>query len=261
MSFDNLIEENYKGFGQGSNLDLVDLRLMYYGRIGVYVAFTDDGEYETKTSSYEMDRPDGVICHQVNDVVGRKVKSSAFYMNILRIQSNASILDVSNYRINQFWKDVDTLRDMDVELDILNFYVDEVVGDTKLRSPFDRIWALTEHLARMKSDYGREWQSILMYLGYDAVEDLRGSGVITLGREPVTLVLYHDRVITDIDILHAQLHRTDPRKRTSDMVARKLKTLKNERNRIAKKSPSRDSNVSDFKKSIRQSLSALGAII
>lgn len=237
MNFDALIEESYRGFGQSSHLDLSDLRLMYYGRNAIYVAFTDNGEYELSTTSYEMDRPDGLICYEVNDVVGNKVKSSEFYFNILRLDKK-NLLNISSYTAGDLKKDISKLHSLKIDQEILQFYLDEVVKDTTIKTNFERLWILTENIARIKSDYGSEWASILMALGYSAISDTTGTGLLIVGRTPVTICLDMGTV-TDIDILPAQKFRKDPRKRTQDMVTRKLRLLRNTRNRVAKRKPSR----------------------
>lgn len=241
MNFEEHIEESYKGFGTSSHLDLVDLKIMYYGRINVYVSFTDHGEYAYETEESEMDRPDGVICYEVNDVVAKKVSSPSFYYNIFRWSKGGSLDDIRRYSRDDFYRDIEKLRGMSFDEDIFEFYLEEAVKDVRIRHYFERLWILTENLSRTNREFTRKWREILMKLGYNRIADPSGTGIISIGSAPVVLILDHESML-EIDILPAQQHREDPRQYVRDTVARKVKRLRNRRNRIAKKSPTRDKN-------------------
>lgn len=236
MNFIDKLEESYKGFAQGSDLDLGDLRLMYYGRQKIYIAFTDDGEYDYESSYYELDRPDSILCHPVNDVVGRRAKSSEFYMNVIRYNKSGHLTNIKNYSKDDFKRDVAKLSKMKFNSDIFDFYVELAKKDTKIRHEFERLWDLTDNLSRV--DGSDSWRGILLNLGYNQISDPSGIGVLAIGRDPVSLILDFDGV-ENIDILPAQKKRADPRRRVRDKVNHKLKSMRNNRRRIAKRMPSK----------------------
>ena len=61
-------------------MDVRTLRKLYYGRNGIFVSFTDDAYIERDgDTDAECPRPDGILCHEINDVVARKVSSPDYY--------------------------------------------------------------------------------------------------------------------------------------------------------------------------------------
>lgn len=260
MNFNELIEENYRGFAQGSQLDLVDLRLMYYGRDSIFVSFTDDGEYATETEDTEMDRPDGIICYPVNDVVAQRVKSSRFYFNIFRYRNNSGHLkDIRRYTRDDFTRDVIELKEMGFDPEIFEFYVEDVTRDVKIKHPFERLWILTENLSRLNGSSNASWASIFAKLGYTQLSDPTGTGIIAVGRSPVSLLIDHTGK-EEVDILPAQKKREDPRTYVRDRVARRVKTLRNSRKRIAKRAPTRGQPKMGFINQLKQAAQAFGGL-
>lgn len=237
MNFNELIEENYKGFAQGSDLDTFDLKLMYYGRHNIYVHFTDDGELSNEVTYYEIDRPKSMVCYPVNDVVGKRVKSSQFYMNIIRKGDNGHLRDIKQYSKDDLERDVEMLRRVGLDSELLEFYINEIAKNTLIKSPFERLWLLTESLSLL--DKAPSWGELFLILGYNQISDPTGSGILVLGRTPVSLILDSSGV-EEIDILRAQKGRIDPRRRTNNKVLHKLKSLKSARRRVAKRTPTKN---------------------
>jgi hypothetical protein len=239
MAFDDLLKESYLGFATGSDVDLSDLRLLYYGRKNMFIAFTDDGLLSDEATSREIDRPYGLLCHELNAVVGHRVKSSAFYMNVLRINTTPSrtLSDVRRY------SNEDLLRDLNVAklLTKMNdtewgVYIKPILGDVTIRFPFEKLWFILHDLSIKisKDKYDRVWASLLQEIGYDMIKDPYGTGMLALGTSPVVLSL--DASDRDaVDILTAQKRRFDPRRATREKVERLKKSMRNSRKRIAKR--------------------------
>lgn len=242
MDFVELIEESYRGFATGSYLELDELRLLYYGRWGIYVTFTDDGSYDFETTVRELDRPDGVLCHSLNDVIARRVSSSEFYANVLRIDSSGVMSDIRRYTRDDFMRDVTKLREQHlVDDETFDGFLYEVQGNVRIRYDFQRLWDFTEELAKEKGggDFGKEWKKMLMGLGYDGFTDPHGTGIIAAGKRPVTLYMdYRNR--RDLDILPIQKNRKDPRLHTRQQVERMADRMQTRRNRVAKHNITRD---------------------
>lgn len=239
-SFEEQLEEA-RSFGLSSHLDVDELRLMYYGRLDVYVTFTDEGELSFSPDDRELDRPDGVIAYDVRDVVGKKVASGEFYGNVLRLSANFGrhVEDVKHYSNDHLRADIVKLRGLEtIETDVVDLIIDEVLSDSSFTSPFSKFWRITEYLSKLTSTqvYGSIWASILLDLGYVAFSDPSRTGTLTGKREPVTLYIDQDR-IEEVDVLPIQKHRKDPRGRVRAAVERRRKLMRNARNRIAKRIP------------------------
>ena len=74
-------------FSASSVMDVTELRTLYYGRLNLFVTFTDDGTLTMRPDSNEQ-RPAGYVAYSVPDVIGRKVKSPEFYANVYRVKKN-----------------------------------------------------------------------------------------------------------------------------------------------------------------------------
>lgn len=239
MSFESQLEEAYAGFGQSAHIDTTDLRTLYYGRPDIFVAFTDDGEYEYEVGSREIDRPDAIVCYDVRDVIGRKVSSNAFYANVFRLKKSKGefIDDVRRYRKEDLYNDVTVLRSMEiVRADTFESIWNQILRDSTIRHQFTKMWLLTEFIAKERNSrfYGILWRQILLSLGYVGFSDPSKSGILMGGREPVTLYIDYDSR-ENLDILPIQKFRQDPRRRVADRVDRKVKRMSTRRNRVAKR--------------------------
>ena len=237
--FEDMIEEAYAGFGQSGHVYTTDLRTLYYGRLNVYLGFTDDGVIKVKGASNEMDRPDGIICYDIKDVIGRKVSSNKFYANVFRIKMNRGefVKDIRNYKRDELHNDVALLRAFNViSPDVFDDIWYQINRDTTIRHDFVKMWLLTEFMAKEKDNrnFGKVWREILMSLGYIGFADPSRTGVLLGTREPVVIYLdYENR--EDFDILPIQKYRVDPRQRTSTKVDRMRDRMAVRRNRVAKR--------------------------
>lgn len=239
-SFEDLIEEA-RSFGLSSHLDVTELRIMYYGRLDMYVAFTDDGELSFSPDDGELDRPDGLIAYDVRDVVGKKVRSGMFYANVVRLSPNAGkqVKDVKHYSSDDLRRDIGEIRKIDtIEPEMVDMIIESIMSDSSMTSPFAIFWRITEYLAKLVSlpAYSSVWASILSDLGYASFSDPSRTGMINGRKVPVTLYIQQDD-IEPVDILPIQGERSDPRKRIRDKVERDRRLMRNARNRIAKKIP------------------------
>lgn len=239
MSFESHLEEAYAGFGQSGHIKTTDLRTLYYGRPDIYIAFTDDGEYEYEVGSREIDRPDAIVCYDVRDVIGRKVSSNAFYANVFRLKKNRGefVDDVRRYKKDDLHNDIAFLKAMDiVSAETFDAIWSQINKDTTIRHDFVKMWLLTEFMSKEKSarQYGKIWREILLALGYVGFSDPSKAGILMGSRDPVTIYIDYDSK-EDLDILPIQKFREDPRNRVANRVERKVKRLSTRRNRVAKR--------------------------
>lgn len=238
MDFNELLEESYRGFGTGQELNLDDLRLLYYGRQNVFVSFSDDGEHDFYTQSTELDRPKSILCYKVNDVVGKKVSTSEFYMNVFRPSIKGEWLqDIRRYTKEDLSKDINNLKKI-VGLDSHEWILltNPILKDIKIRHEFDRLWQIAHAIAYTKGGDNAEdiWGELMLRLGYSMVSDPEGTGILTIGRAPVNLFLDVER-IEDLDVLPAQKRRRDPRRHMRDKIERQRYWMRNARNRVARR--------------------------
>lgn len=253
MNFDELIEEKM-GFGTGSYMDLDELRLLYHGRRDIYIEFTDDGEHVTSPQPTEIDRPDSIVCYPVNDVIGRKVSTSEFYANVFRINKTRGefIKNINHYTSDDLAGDLILIRQLSPSSeDDTNMIISDIMRDTRIRKPFERLWAITEFISKTKgSDFGRVWNRLLRDMGYIGFADPSSSGLFTGYRTPAVIYVdYSGR--SDLDILPIQKHRMDPRRRVRDKVERMVARMGARRDRIAKRRTGASRRSQDSMSSLR----------
>ena len=236
MNFEDKLEEAMM-FGTGSYMDLDELRLLYHGRRDIYVSFTDQGDFYFQTQNNEIDRPDSIVCYPVNDVIGRKVSTSEFYANVFRLNKTKGefISNINHYTNDDLAGDLVLIRQMNIsDADTREDIINDIMRDSRIRKPFDKLWNITEFLSKTRSSYGAVWKKMLMDLGYIGFADPSSSGIFTGYRTPAVIYLdYKSR--SDLDIIPIQKHRMDPRKRVRDKVERQVRRMGVRRNRIAKR--------------------------
>jgi len=255
--FEDLIEEEM-AFSNASYMDVTDLRALYYNRRDLFVSFTDQGDYYIDPQYNELDRPNSIVCYRVEDVVGRKVATSYFYANVFRLKLSNSLQWIDNIR-KYSWRALD----LDVlSLELLGYtdptnvkrVADNVMKMTTIRSPFEKLWTITEYIAKDAGgdDYASLWRKLLLDLGYGAITDPTKTGILTGEKKPVTIYLDFG-AREDLDILNIQRYRQDHRQRVKQHIDLKLKRMANSRNRIAKVNPDQYKNSKkgvDFEKII-----------
>lgn len=225
-------------FSFSSVMDVKELRLLYYGRIDLYVTFTDDGELSMEPSSDE-NRPYAYVAHPVNDVVASKVKTSEFYANVYRVNKQNDgrkiIEDIRQYDSKQLERDKEKLFMLEYfEPSTVREIINSVSVVSTLRSKFDVLWEITERLSATKGRYAKQyWRRIFLDLGYNAVKDPQGSGKLIKKKYPV--MLQFDRDIMELDIVPIQKFKKDPRSRTASKVNRMVKKMAIRRNQVAKR--------------------------
>lgn len=226
------INEVYKGFGQSAHMDVKELQRLYYGRKEIYVAFTDDGD----VTIFNEGSPEGLICYELNDIIGKKVKSNEFYAYVFRVDKSKGkfIDDINEYNRDSFLRDVEYLRleEYVEDLDrLVNFYA----YDSYIRKEFERLWVLTRQIALTIDPevMNYTWANILLSLGYSGFHDPSRSDLLG-DKQPTTILLnYNDR--EDLDILPIQEYREDPRSRITKYVNREKMKMRGAKNRVARK--------------------------
>lgn len=260
MQFEQTIEEQYRGFGQSGHINTEELRILYYGRLNLFISFTDEGDYDFTPSGRDLPRPEGIIAHPINDVVGKKVRSNKFYGNVFRANTSSFISDVRSYNRDAYIKDLTILSNIrKYDKEIVESMRDQYARDLSLNTWFEKLWHSTEEIAsNMSGNFERNWKNIFMDMGYAGIMDTSGTGIIIIGRAPVILYFDYERR-NDIDIVPIQKYRADPRARVADKVERRVQRMGVRRNRIAKRKVERYQKQNrGFTQAIRDLASSLG---
>ena len=232
-------EEEYmtEAFSNVSFMDVSELRMLYYGRLNMYVSFTDT--WELDTSGFiegELERPYGVQAYPVDIVVGKKVSSPLFYGFVMRHKGGDGFInDIATYSYDDYRKDVEVIE----ALDYLNTgrtisILSEVESDPMYRSYFHRFWDLTKKLSAHNRYADKLWRRILLDLGYKGFNDPKGKGILSSTHKPVAVIIDLDG-IEKYDIVPIQKYRKDKRRYVTDRVDRENRRMWVARNRVAKK--------------------------
>lgn len=239
MQFEEQIKLE-ESFSQSAIMDVTELRLLYQGRIGIYVHFTDEGRYDDSVDSGDKNRPRGLLCYTVADVIGKKVKDPSFYGNIFRVQKNSNnkkfIEDIRQYDSSDLKRDIEKIYEIGfIDNEVIDEIVNKVSNSTKFRNMFQRFWKITEMISATKGRYASAyWRRILYDIGYLGFSDPSGTGTFTKKRNPVTLWLYQ-KYIDELDIIPIQKKRNDPRSRVASWVNREVTKLQTKRNQVSKR--------------------------
>lgn len=229
--FEEALEEAYKGFGQSAHMDVDELRLLYQGRPNIHIIFTDDGDVETTHD----DLPECFVSYDIDDVIGKRVKSSEFYAYVIRpdMSKGDFVKDINEYSRDQFMVDMEILKASGYipEEDLSNI-ITEKGYSAYIREDFERLWVVTGTVAEIigGGDWQEKWREILLSLGYIGFHD---PSIRAFGQPTTILIGYEDR--EDIDILPIQENREDPRKRVERRIEREKRGLVGARNRVAKR--------------------------
>ena len=190
--------------------NVVELRALYYGRLYIYVAFSDQGDYEfSGYSGGTLKRPYGIECLAVNDVVGRHtthIKTDK-YANVFRYRAD-DVLSESGYSRQELSDDMDVLMTLDyISAEDINRAKGRAGILSQISSPFNYLLDLTKDISLEYSLSDRLWRRLLGDLGYDTIQYRTG----------VTLVLgFDDR--EDLDIIPYETFKPENR----DYVRRKI---------------------------------------
>lgn len=222
-----------------SYMDVSELRLLYYGRNDMYVAFSDT--HEIDMSGFEgssLKRPYSIVSHSIDTVVGRKASSHLLYGHVFRLKTKGGdfVRDVKNFTLEEYETAKDALYAIPyIDNDDLDFVVNLVDSNLRIRSPFERFWNLTKSLViDMGQNADKVWRRMLIDLGYSGFNDPSGTGIIGVRRQPV-MILLEERDMEKFDIVPVQKYRTEKRNRIRDNVNRINKRLRTKRNRVAKR--------------------------
>lgn len=218
----------------------------YYGRLDCYASFTDTGEYDRTGEIDRNIRPNGVLGYPINDVVGRYSRETTLYARVFRYRDDSShILNPAQYSMDHYEMDVKKVMKAHPKLEEeLDEIYTLVPGQIRIRNAFSHLWQFT-YMVAVKlsggaSGVNKKWADVLMDLGYKAVLDKRGTGVMTTNRRPAILVLGqeydHRRDIIDLEIVSTQKYKKEQNSRIANQIIRfnNLTRVANARNRIKK---------------------------
>lgn len=235
MSFEEQLNE---AMSAASYMDVSELRTLYYGRLGIFVAFSDNADIpKDGFSENELVRPWSIAAHTVDTVVGRKASSNLYYGHVFRFKDRSGefIEDIKSYSLEDYNEDVAVLRTLPyIDPEELEMAIQAVSSNPRHRLPFSRLWSLTHRLASSKGRLGDKWwRRVLLDLGYIGFNDPQGTGVIGNRNQQVTIFLTFN--LEEFDIVPIQKYRKDRRKRIIDNVNKKNKFNHTRRNRVAKR--------------------------
>jgi hypothetical protein len=234
MNFLDLLESAPSNAGF---LDIKELMRLYYGRIGIFVSFSDSEDLEeTGLENNVLARPYGIVAYSIDTVVGRKVSSAKFYAHVFRNKRPDGFLkDIRDYNKEDFKQDIEAVS--------LLSYIDEgevegalaVVNNTmNIRYEFQRFWEVVKVVCMSEGRYGDKlWRRILLDLGYKGFNDPSGLGIMTKRRTAIAIFL-EERHLDLFDIVPVQRYRKDRRQRVINAINKKNRLSHARRNRIAK---------------------------
>lgn len=233
----NFEQELTEAFSNVSFMDVSEIRTLYYGRLNMYVSFTDDWEINHDgMDGSELIRPYGIECHTVDTLVGRKVSTPLFYAYVMRFNPKRGFVnDISNYSADQYKEDIEIIETLDYIKDSVKLQaLSQVEAGVRYRSYFERLWDLTRRLADQSRYKDKLWRRILLDLGYTGFNDPKGKGILSETKSPVTLIIDFSDV-EKYDIVPVQKYRTDKRRYVTDKVKRENRKMWVARNRVAKR--------------------------
>jgi hypothetical protein len=226
-----------EGFGTSSVMDVNELRRLYYGRLDMFVSFSNDDRLKTNERP-TVRVPSGVTGHSVFDVVGRKVKDAAFYAHVFRFNTRANFIqNIKTYNTTDLKSDILKLVNYQgLDEEVIAEIVQTSLSKSILRSPFQKLWDMTREIAmtQNRANSGVVWRELFLFLGYYGISDPHGTGILTGGRKkhPVSIFFIEPGVI---DIVPIQKNRKDERRRVINNVDRSVAKMSTSRNRIAKR--------------------------
>lgn len=218
-------------------LDIKEIMRLYYGRLGIFISFSDSEDFEMGGfESNRLSRPYGITAFSVDTVVGRKVGSAKFYGHVFRNNKNEGFLkDIRDYNKEDFDRDFEALKFfsyLDEGEVIASKYI--VENTMNVRYEFERIWNVLRVICESEGKLGdRFWRRIFLDLGYSGFHDPSGLGIMMKGRTPLAIFL-EERNLNMFDIVPVQRFRKDRRQRVINAINRKNRLAHARRNRIAK---------------------------
>jgi hypothetical protein len=234
MNFLELLESAPSNAGY---LDIKELMRLYYGRLGIFVSFSNSENLEM--SGFDgnvLARPYGIVGYSIDTVVGRKVGSASFYAHVFRNNRNEGFLkNIRDYNKENFKSDFEALK--------LFSYLDEgeveaakavVEATMNIRFEFQRFWQVVRVICESEGKMGDKlWRRILLDLGYTGFND--PSGLAIMSRTKTAMAIYlEERNLNLFDIVPVQRFRKDRRQRVINAINRKNRLTHARRNRIAK---------------------------
>jgi hypothetical protein len=202
-----------------------------------------DGDLDY-TTGYEFSRPKSLVCHPINEVVAKKVKSNLQYGVVFRVKKSSGrfVEDIKEYESRDFLGDINRLKQLDyVDQETLNQIVTKIKNNGIIKHYFGKFWKITEMVAESTGKTKESiWRKILLDLGYIGFNDQAGLGIFSKKKQPTTLVL--NKNVEFLDVVPLQKSIKDKRNRVIDQVERQNKKLAVARKRIAKAEPSNRSS-------------------
>ena len=253
FDIDKELEKLDEAFSMSTEMNVDELRRLYYARINIYVMPNGDGDL-TYSDESGKDLPVSMRCHAVNDIVAKKVKSNELYGVVFRVRKSSGrfVEDIKEYESRDFLQDLSLLRKLDyLDQEVLNDYSTKIKNNGIIKHYFGKFWKLTEMLAESTGKTKTAiWRKILLDLGYIGFNDASGVGFFSNKKQPTAIVL--DRSDVEfLDVIPLQKKIRDKRNRVIDHGQRQNKKLEVNRKRVAKAEPSKRTDDSFLTKLVK----------
>jgi hypothetical protein len=211
MRLHQYLQEARRNPEQNPKIDIISALEPYKNKKGYFVHFTnvDKLGFNPRTTH---NTPQGVYAYPLKEMWKNIVKDKIPYMGranyVFLFKFNGRYLNVSEYSKSDFDDDIEKLRKLGYENKIKDGFDNWLIGSAKISAykpdipasvfmNFTRIlsFTITENAGRFISI----WTKILRDLGYDAILDLKGKGVIH-GCEPKQAVFFDPKTIKVIEM-------------------------------------------------------------
>jgi hypothetical protein len=157
-----------------SRHDVEKLRMLYYGRLDLFVSFTDNEKYQLGGGKFY-----GVMATKVDDVVGRKPTiPTNKYAYVFRYQTKTdAVLDANNFpstTLNEILQAMELLTFVDQ--DALRNAIGKVKSSSKyLGKSFTALLYVLSEVAPQTQFKQMVMSKIMMDLGYEIIIDKKGA--------------------------------------------------------------------------------------
>jgi hypothetical protein len=236
MKFDELLKESAPS--NAGYIETAELRRLYYGRMDIYVAFSNSDKLDySGFDGATLVRPYAIQLHSIDNIIGKKVGTSMFYGHVARVKPHQGtiIKDIRNYSSEDYKTDLEVLGAMPyIDNQELQDVISVVNHDPRMHYAFEKIWNVMKMMSLPRGKHGdKYWRRLIKDLDYAGFYDSTGIGIMGKLNRPVNLV-FREEDLTVYDIVPIQKHRHDTRKVIIDLVNIKNRLARVRRNNVAK---------------------------
>lgn len=218
--------EKRKNPEQNPKQDALTELKKYAGQTDVFVSFTSDvmkdnpnkGKNETapKIGLNPRNRfgtPTAIYTYPIDYVLSLdgKVPFAGREPYIWVVRSTANLLDLGSYDDDDFAKDVDKLKRLNLNIPGIK----EIEHESKVKNPAGYIWYVlkvaSEQYANIRNiNPQTAWSVLLLHMGYEGASDLRDQGIIH-SSEPTQAFFIKRSSLKVLDVLKNNIQKKKPK--------------------------------------------------